>query len=566
MNRNAVSLVRVLHLQTLKILATLQSLFQTNAHWSWLLLPLKMEDGVSSLWLIRKKTNWPWKEVSVSYVTNIMSVQSTREQLTISPSIKLPFTGDILIHVPDPSLHHAPSMRRLIWEYLWDGSQMHGHYEGRYVLTVAPGFGMLVNGVPKNANLKFSGRCSVDDAGLSRGTVGEGAVSHHHDCKWKYDRDVGAGEELFVEYGQGWFKERGFEFDENNQVIMDMPKKRSGVEQSKREGYCLDNVVPGMSVVKGAGRGAFASRGIQDGSVIAPVPVIPLSSSSLEMVRMREDGSIFTSTQLLRNYCFGHRDSSLLLFPYSQSVNLINHDSNPNVKLQWWSGSIQQFNETFLELQQSPSIQLMLELVAIRRIEEGEELYLDYGQEWQDAWDDHVEEWIHNNKERKQDHISSEKMNNDKSYSLIRTIEEQQTDPYPKDVFTSCYVQYTPNTQKGSARTITIWKNNPEAKSSRSLRPCLILARELDASDYTYTVRAMNRPMLKEDERIPKEYEYIVTNVPRNAIIFSDKTYSSDQHLETAFRKVSVSLASTHADLENLFHILCIIHANNYRR
>ncbi|KAL3795155.1 hypothetical protein HJC23_007383 [Cyclotella cryptica] len=491
--------------------------------------------------------------------------------------------GDILIHLTDPNPHQAHTMHRLIWEYVWDGTHTYGHYEGRYVLSALPGMGMVVNGVVyregnlmlvgmngENVSLDaeddFDGKkdgggstvrgMKVDDAGLKRGVEpGAGAITHYHDVTWRFNRDVGMGEELFVEYGKGWFQERGFDVNDHDEIAANVPRKTKPVKELKKEGYCLDNLVPGPSLIRGAGRGAFASRNIQQGQVIAPMPVIPLSSLSLEMMRAREDGSIFASSQLLKNYCFGHPDSSLLLFPYSHVVNFINHNATAtNAKLRWWNGSRKYFNMTFLELQQSPSVQLMLELVATRPIDEGEEIYLDYGPDWVEAWENHVRDWHRSGEKRKYGHqsLTSEDMNNNETYRVIRTLEEQRTQPYPTDVFTSCYYRYSGkenplNEQNypGTTKSVTAWKYTQGIKSSQNLRPCLVIGREPSTthhddnapSAHTYTVRVMNRPGLKDIERIPKGHELIVTNVPRHALLFSDKTYSSDQHLESAFRK-----------------------------
>ncbi|KAL7481472.1 hypothetical protein ACHAW6_007166 [Cyclotella cf. meneghiniana] len=480
--------------------------------------------------------------------------------------------GDILIHITDPNPHQAHTMRRFVWDYLWDGTQTYGHYEGRYVLSAMPGLGMAANGMLfRGANLRLGGTdgrdddddddetgddfvvrgMKADDAGLKRGEEpGAGAVSHYHDVSWRFRRDVDTGEELFVEYGKGWFRERGFDVTEDERPA-EAPRTRKTVRELKNEGYCLDNLVPGPSVLRGAGRGAFASRDIPQGQIIAPVPVIPLSSLGLDMMRIREDGSVVASSQLLKNYCFGHPDSSLLFFPYSHAVHFINHHSTAaNAELRWWNGSVAYFNRTFSELQQSPSVQLMLELVATRPIEEGEEVYLDYGPDWAEAWKNHVRDW-HRRKEQgsiEQHSLTSEEMNNDDAFHVIRTLEEQQIQPYPKDVFTSCYYRHSeqmllPNERKHpNAKAVTAWKNTPGLKSSQNLRPCLVVGREPSSghdaqSAYFYTVRIMNRPGLKDTERIPQGYEFIVTNVPRHALLYSDKTYSSDQHLESAFRK-----------------------------
>jgi hypothetical protein len=45
--------------------------------------------------------------------------------------------------------------------------------------------------------------------------------------------------------------------------------------------------------------------------------------------------------QLFLNYCYGHKNSSLLFWPYSPIVNLVNHDeTQPNVVLRWSDSSL----------------------------------------------------------------------------------------------------------------------------------------------------------------------------------------------------------------------------------
>ena len=38
-------------------------------------------------------------------------------------------------------------------------------------------------------------------------------------------------------------------------------------------------------------------------------------------------------------------------------------------------------------------LELVFDLVATRDIAAGEEIYLDYGQEWEDAWNQYAESW-----------------------------------------------------------------------------------------------------------------------------------------------------------------------------
>ncbi|KAL9179375.1 hypothetical protein ACHAXT_008665 [Thalassiosira profunda] len=443
--------------------------------------------------------------------------------------------GDIIVHVPDPNPRHAQQMRRLIWEYLWDGQETGGHYEGHRVFSATSGFGSLANGLMAGHNIKH-GSYSVDDAGLNRGqSPGAGAISHHHNFTWTASKDLDAGEELFVDFGADWFRERGFEDS--------VPTQKFSVSHLRDVGYCLDNVVSGPSLIEGAGRGAFATRDLAEGTTIAPVPVLALSRSSLEMSYEKADGTTLVRPQLLLNYCFGHANSSLLLYPYSHGVNYINHDldSTPNAKLRWSKQSEAYFQKPFAELQQSSDTQLMLELVAIRPISKGEEIVIDYGPEWAKAWDAHIKSWRPSGNGT--NYWSAERMNNDDKFSGVVLTQKQQSqsDWYPADVFTSCYYRFysddrknkEPKVSSGGARTQSIAKWSPEMLAPRNLRPCIVLERDKDV----YTVHILNRPTLSEAERIPKGHVHIVTGVPREALEFSDKIYTTDQHLEAAFRK-----------------------------
>jgi len=465
--------------------------------------------------------------------------------------------GDIIIHIPDPDPHNAHKMKRLVWSYLWDGQETGGHYEGTRVMTASSGFGLLSNGTPRNPSIIVNNDDnnnnnnnnnnndlpSVDDGGLKRGkSPGAGAITHHHNRTWNAAKDLEVGDEVFIAYGPGWFKERGFQ--------VDVSPRKWDVSYLREVGYCLDNMIIGPSLIEDAGRGAFASRDLEGGTVVAPVPLIPLSRSSMSMVKERKDGSLVVSTQLLQNYCFGHSNSSLLLYPYSHGINFVNHNSSPNVKLRWWEGSVAFFDKPILELQQLSTSQIMLELVATRPIEKGEEIVLDYGEDWAKAWNDHVEAWQPKEDDIRQ--LSSETMNVDEKFLIIRTQQEQQSNPYPVDVFTSCFYQYSEFAKDGKPaapsphplRSIAKWKHGMIA--SRNLRPCIVVKRGEAATtsnddpktdqSYQYTVHVLNRPTLNEAERIPKGHVHFVTHVPRSAIVFSNKLYTSDQHLENAFR------------------------------
>jgi hypothetical protein len=98
-------------------------------------------------------------------------------------------------------------------------------------------------------------------------------------------------------------------------------------------GRCMDGLRVAPSTITQAGRGAFATRDFRRGQSIYPAPVAHVERQALHMYKDTGDNSIiFDGEQLILNYCYGHPQSSLLLFPYSPVVNYINHNSEPNAR------------------------------------------------------------------------------------------------------------------------------------------------------------------------------------------------------------------------------------------
>jgi hypothetical protein len=414
----------------------------------------------------------------------------------------------------------AYGSRRLIWEYLWSGDETGGQYEGQKVMSVVPGIGMLANGDPQLHNV-LPYKPTLYDAGLIRhGSPGAGSITAYHNYSWHAQKDIPVGGEIFVNYGPDWFRERGF-------PDQSPPSKQRPLSDLLESGYCLDNIVAGRSTIEHAGRGAFAAKNLDEGSIVAPFPVLHVSALSLVQIRLHESGRVVIQPQLLRNYCFGHSNSSIFLYPYAPIVNHINHNSSPNVELRWSKSSIPLLSKPLAFLQE-PSSHLLLELVALRPISEGEEIFLHYGAEWEHAWENHVQVW----KPTDDEYQSSESLN--RAFPILKTEVELRNNPYVENVFTSCFYRYTNQTKTQTAE----WKFTKGVYENRNLRPCSVINREIAAGDKTlYAVRILNRHGLPSNQRIPRGQPHMVTHVPRQAIVFSDKLYTTDQHLETAFRK-----------------------------
>jgi hypothetical protein len=228
----------------------------------------------------------------------------------------------------------------------------------------------------------------------------------------------------------------------------------------------------------------------------------------------------------------------LVLVCYS----LINHAGGKlaNVKLQW-------VHEPDLQL--DPSSQLpssnvmMMELVATQDLTNGDEILLDYGSYWVEAWMKHIQTW---NPVVGSDTYTPAYVMDD-AVKVLRTEKELALAPYPANVFTSCYYRYSDNAHQVERQqriqndddsvTAWTWKLTRGLFQPQHVRPCKVIDRDdKDDTKLEFTVQIMNRPGLAPAEMIPRGQVHLVSHVPRNAIVFSDKSYTTDPHLENAFR------------------------------
>lgn len=328
------------------------------------------------------------------------------------------------------------------------------------------------------------------------------------------------------------------------------------------------------------GRGAFARRPLREGQVVVPAPLQVFRDRSVFMTRHEvksRDGSgdveLVTEEQLFVNYCFQPRNSKMLLFPYGQGVNLINHASNrrmkatasagfdsigdgdrpePNVYLRW--SRHEMHRGTWLDLPYPDEFWkvakpggLILEVVASRPIEIGEELFMDYGPEWEDAWLRHVESWVPPTDV--EDYAYPAEMD---ETAPLRTVYEQKTDPYPSNLVTTCSTPDWSSRRYQAGRNIT-WYDPEGHPWWQTMAYCHILERlPGPTGDPVYTVQ-----LVWKSDRLDFDYEadakrsadvlhgsggggredrYIDHQVPRRAIRFVERPYADDEHLPNAFR------------------------------
>lgn len=551
-----------------------------------------------------KSDNTCWWEQDLTHCQLVLGVKSNVNSgrkfgvyanIPLKPGMPLPLTkseidGDVVIQLIDVDNTTTQLHKWIMHGYLIDAvsSGYGGNYEGNgRVLSALPGMGMLASSfdapagnseggenteMPKRGPNVWASIPSTDEANHPRRYSSlAGSFALNYNLTFHAVRPLSGGEEVMVDRS-GWFRRNSLKSSQDTNYKLEHSQYVNGV--------CLDTMIYPSHAKNG--RGAFASEPIPKGSIVAYSPVLPLPREELRYVRKKEKrkNDAFYRDQLLLNYCFGHENSSVLLFPYGSFVNYINHapmvdndggNTTANVRVQWseklcqnnviGDTEIDLRNMTPSELWGSSSPEgLVLEYVALRNIQPNDEILLDYGGAWSNSWEEHMKKWKADplNKDGGPDAMSESKsLEYSPAYimedvvSNLRTAEEQLSFPYPKNIFTACFYRYeyteSINVVESSTKTLneaTPWKMTRGLFDMTNLRPCKVIAR-VQATDRhsdeqggknVYTAIIQNRPGLSDNERIPTDIKHIVSGIPREAFRFVDRPYSSDEHLDNAFR------------------------------
>lgn len=343
---------------------------------------------------------------------------------------------------------------------------------------------------------------------------------------------------------------------ERGTAELTLPNRIRSQDWLEKNGRCLDNIRPEKSTIRQAGRGAFATRSIKKSEIITSMPLAHLRRRHVDLY----DGDNTSNTegrfwlegkQQLINYCFGHPDSSLLLFPYSPVVNYVNHNlTGYNAELVWSDLPTHRkdwFNRNPDEIEAEGHAGLVLEMVASRDIHAGEEIFLSYGDSWEAAWNAHLEQWSPSEYDLL--YTSSIEMN--QQLDWIRTVAELSIEPNQRlladHVKTVCYVGshigliLSTLSDQTSVQTIK-WKGKDNLFDTNDYAySCVILERHDSQlmSDHVYDRKDSIKPIevtykvaLKtRDDRV-----VMVEDVPRKAIQFFDAPYTTDDAMRTAFR------------------------------
>lgn len=510
------------------------------------------------------------------------------------------FGAEIVIQIADFPLHSdlrrkfykTEDDNTFYWlpkEYYWDSRNSRGWYDSwDQTDSMIPGLGMLANSHMGLINAHIKSPPAID----SNTSWKEGAFSSFYDFRYVAPVDVPAGGELFVNYGDEWFSEREWKFgpiplshdfkqadsilndyrelmnkddDDNDdddlwhlihqklttdtRMKMALPESYSNkqgensnfsaarlsaphqakrsIEWLQQNGKCLDHIRPDASTIPKAGRGTFATRFLSQGAIVTSTPLVHVHRHHNEMYHQQDDKVVRVGTQLFENYCYGHANSSLLFFPYSPTINFINHHSDEskiNAKLQW-SETMMDFtewaNKPVGDILSKDHPVLMLDFIALRDIEEGEEIFINYGENWQQSWEHHKKHW-----KSPTSYIDAEEYNDNDQ--LVRTVSEN---PYPHNVMTICYLpkyKWLDLDREDTPEAFNWEHGNNLMRYMDNARPCDIIERD-EASNSLYTAKVK---LSEEDESL----SVLVRHIPRYAIEFVNRPYSSHQYFKGAFR------------------------------
>mmetsp|Transcript_53045 Transcript_53045/g.63922 ORF Transcript_53045/g.63922 Transcript_53045/m.63922 type:complete len:506 (-) Transcript_53045:27-1544(-) len=382
---------------------------------------------------------------------------------------------------------------------------------------------------------------------------------------------------------------------------LSLPNFQRSSSWFRKNGQCVDNIKPGPSTIPHAGRGAFAVRPLRHGSVISPMPMLHIPDKNVFTINnpiqfhhdtetyyhdFDPDPNVYSSNatthQLLLNYCYGHINSSAVFFTYAPGVNYINHASSgkhqkANAFVRWikTQSPLSKYHQshwlqnTVRFLKRQPKVGLMMELVALRDINAGEEILMDYGADWDRSYTQHVQTWNHVSS-RTNAYVPAFILNRD-SNSTIRTVLEQKTNPYPPNIQTFCFYSFDEGPinldakWNETARELSLRDVISENRSVSELKKmsfnwiesdglydnyddnffaCKILLRSaVDTNGqeiHTLYNVLLYHQSYDDGAKIPQSVEdtraRVVSEVPRRAIRFVDKEYTSDMHNRKSFR------------------------------
>jgi len=351
--------------------------------------------------------------------------------------------------------------------------------------------------------------------------------------------------------------------------VLHQPAATRDLQWLQQHGRCMDSLETRED-------GAFSKRHLQAGEVVASSPVHLVYDETMlhRYQKTKVTGPFWaigenapsypsdwadvesdtgwlrhldnqTGHELVLNYCFGQQHSSVLLCPYGAGVNSINHHhSEPNVRVDWDHSFVGGHEDEWLTMSyhqlEDQRPRLALSYIALRDIQPGEEILLDYGSEWEKAWSSYLSSY-----QQDTHYESAHSWNQQHATDSIRTQQEQDKEPYPYNLQLRCHseiLHHLPHKQ-GLNHTDLVWDTRDQGF------PCQILDRFEEEGKVWYTVRLevlqedfeRERKLTDEQRMLHEDKETKVawidrTDVPRSGLSFIDLPGTMPVHRSDAFR------------------------------
>jgi hypothetical protein len=220
-----------------------------------------------------------------------------------------------------------------------------------------------------------------------------------------------------------------------------------------------------------------------------------------------------------------------MFFPSGAITGLINHSKEPNAKMAW-SNHPNNHKHWFdmdpdtLIAEGNQHLGLLMEIVSIKDIKEGEEVFIDYGEDWQEAWDKHVADW--------EESVTEGDLPSPWPMRALDLMQAYKDKAFPTvindNILLKAFLMVKkpederPVNDKGEK--VRIWTETKSTLTSENLFDISILETiEDEAEGWWYTIAWEG-----------KEEMTVVKKVPHRAIVLMDKPGTSDQHFEESFR------------------------------
>lgn len=215
----------------------------------------------------------------------------------------------------------------------------------------------------------------------------------------------------------------------------------------------------------------------------------------------------------------------------------------PNVALRW--SSLVDHNllaESVDEILHKPKASgLMMELIALRDIQEGEELLLDYGANFDASYRKHLE--------RFEPPVHADDYESAWDYEMkeeLPTVDDDVDDEYPPSyIQPRCWVDVAEALSAQGNSHGTRWYGfvRPNSILIDATVPCTILSAEYDENDEITSYRIRAEVIEGEEDESYHSNKAKTTrsikmkNVPRDAITYVEKPYTGNQFLRQSFRQ-----------------------------